>query len=137
MKLFRLLLLPVLVLASLLAATALTSCRAERKIRIGVSQCSDDDWRKKMNEEIEREVMFHDNVEVEIRSADDSNARQIADLHYFADNGFDIVIVSPNESEPITPTVDSIMARGIPVVVFDRDVSNNNYTASKGPTTTA
>lgn len=108
------------------------SCHDEKKYKIGISQCSQDDWREKMNQEILREALFHDNVEVEIRSADDSNEKQIADLKYFADNGFDMVIVAPNEAAPITPAVDEVMARGIPVMIFDRNVSGNNYTAFQG-----
>ncbi|MBD5194904.1 MAG: substrate-binding domain-containing protein [Bacteroidales bacterium] len=119
-------------LALAISSAILTGCSEPKKIKIGVSQCSDDDWRKKMNEEIEREAMFQDNVEVEIRSAYDSNDKQIADLNYFADNDFDIIVAAPNEAAPITPTIDSIMKRGIPVMIFDRSVSNNNYTAFQG-----
>ena len=49
-----------------------------------------------MNDEINRETMFHNDVVVEIRSADDDSEKQINDIRYFADNGFDIIIVSPN-----------------------------------------
>lgn len=109
------------------------ACGSEKKkYRIGVSQCSQDDWRAKMNEEIEREAMFHDNCEIEIRSADDSNEKQIEDIRYFADNGFDIVIAAPNEAEPITPVINETMARGIPVVIFDRNVRGDNFTAFQG-----
>lgn len=115
------------------AAFLLSGCGAgEKKYRIGVSQCSDDDWRARMNQEIEREAMFHDNAEVEIRSADDSNAKQIEDIRYFADNGFDIIIAAPNEAAPITPVIDEVMARGIPVVIFDRSVKGDNFTAFQG-----
>lgn len=107
-------------------------CKREKIYKIGVSQCSSDDWRKKMNEEILREAMFHDNVEIEIRSADDSNAKQIEDIKYFADNGFDIIIAAPNEADPITPVIDEVMARGIPVMIFDRSVNGNNFTAFQG-----
>ena len=69
-----------------------SSCHEAKTYRIGVSQCSDDDWRKKMNDEIYREIMFHPEATVEIRSADDSNEKQIADIRYFMDNGFDIII---------------------------------------------
>ena len=48
------------------------SCKEETKYRIGVSQCSNDDWRTKMNEEIQREIMFHPEATVEIRSANDT-----------------------------------------------------------------
>lgn len=123
----------ILCTLSLLVAAFSTGCAPEKKkYRIGVSQCSNDDWRTKMNEEIEREAMFHDNCEVEIRSADDSNEKQIADIRYFADNGFDIIIAAPNEAAPVTPVIDEVMARGIPVVIFDRSVTGDNFTAFQG-----
>lgn len=110
----------------------LPSCKQEKKYKIGVSQCSSDDWREKMNEEIMREAMFHDNVEIEIRSAGDSNAKQIEDIRYFADNGFDIIIAAPNEAGPVTPVIDEVMGRGIPVMIFDRSVTGDNFTAFQG-----
>lgn len=120
----------------LLIAVSMTaffvSCHDEKKYRIGISQCSQDDWREKMNQEILREAMFHDNVEVEIRSADDSNEKQISDIKYFVDNGFDMVIVAPNEAAPVTPAVDDAMARGVPVMIFDRNVTGDNFTAFQG-----
>lgn len=60
-----------------LMSILLFGCAEEKKYRIGVSQCSQDDWRAKMNQEMLREAMFHDNAEIEIRSADDSNEKQI------------------------------------------------------------
>lgn len=118
---------------SALSVLFLNSCHHnEKKYRIGVSQCSQDDWRNKMNEEIRREIMFHNNAEVEIRSAYDSNAKQIEDIRYFADNNFDIIIAAPNEAEAITPVIDEVMAKNIPVLIFDRNVTGDNYTAFQG-----
>lgn len=108
------------------------SCKEETKYRIGVSQCSNDDWRTKMNEEIQREIMFHPEATVEIRSADDSNEKQIADIRYFADNGFDIIIAAPNEADAITPVIEEVYDAGIPVIVFDRDINGDSYTAYQG-----
>lgn len=110
----------------------MAACGSETVYKIGISQCSDDDWRKRMNEEIRREVMCHDNVEVEIRSADDSNEKQIADILYFADNGFDIIIAAPNEAKAITPVIDEVYSRGIPVIIFDRSIESNSFTAFQG-----
>ncbi len=112
--------------------TCMSGCNKEKRYRIGISQCSDDDWRNKMNEEIMREVMFHPEAEVEIRSADDNNEKQIADIHYFADNDFDIIIASPNEADAVTPVIKEVYESGIPVIVFDRDINGNTYTASQG-----
>ncbi len=110
----------------------LSSCRDEKHYRIGISQCSQDDWRSKMNDEIHREIMLHPEAEVEIRSADDSNEKQIADISYFKDNGFDIIIAAPNEADAITPIIKEVYESGIPVIVFDRDINGDTYTANQG-----
>lgn len=118
-----------LILAILLS---LTGCSEDKIYRIGVSQCSYDDWRVKLNDEINREIMFHEDARVEIRSADDSSAKQIEDINYFVDNGFDIIIVSPNEAAALTPTIKAVYDRGIPIVIFDRDINGDSYTARIG-----
>ena len=107
-------------------------CHNEERYKIGISQCSDDDWRRKMNGEILREMMFHPEAQVEIRSANDDNAKQIADLEYFVNNHFDIIIVAPNEAEALTPVIKNIYDKGIPVIVFDRTINGDYYTAFQG-----
>lgn len=120
----------VLILISL--ALPLTGCKNEKIYKIGVSQCSSDDWRTKMNDEINREIMFHEDATVEIRSADDSNEKQIDDIRYFYDNGFDIIIVSPNEAAALTPIIKEIYDKGMPIVIFDRNINDTTYTARIG-----
>ena len=115
----------------------LAGCTQEKAFKIGVSQCSEDDWRRKLNDEIMREVLLHDNIRVEILSADDNSDKQKVDLRYFAQNGFDVIIASPNEIDAVTPVLDSIYAAGIPLIIFDRRTNNNNYTAFQGADNTA
>ncbi len=122
----------LLVAIVMLAAVPLSGCKEKKIYRIGVSQCSDDDWRYKMNDEINREMIFHDNAVVEIRSADDSNEKQIADIRYFADNGFDIIIAAPNEADALTPVIKEVYESGIPVIVFDRNINGDSFTAFRG-----
>lgn len=76
--------------------------------------------------------MLHPEAEVEIRSADDSNEKQIADIRYFKENDFDIIIAAPNEADAITPIIKEVYESGIPVIVFDRDINGNTYTANQG-----
>lgn len=109
-----------------------SGCTESKVYKIGVSQCSQDDWRAKMNEEINREIISHDDAIVEIRSADDSSARQIEDIRYFADNGFDIIIVSPNEAASLTPVIREVYEKGMPVIIFDRNIDGDSYTARIG-----
>lgn len=112
--------------------TILFGCKEEKVYKIGVSQCSQDDWRTKMNDEIQREIMYHEDATVEIRSADDNSLKQIDDIHYFVKNGFDIIIVSPNESATLTPVIKDVYDKGIPVIIFDRNINGDSYTARIG-----
>lgn len=100
--------------------------------RIGVAQCSDDSWRHKMNDEILREAMFYDGVAVEIRSAGDDNRKQAEDVRYFMDKGVDLLIISANEAAPMTPIVEEAYQKGIPVILIDRKILSDKYTAYIG-----
>ena len=100
--------------------------------RIGVAQCSDDSWRHKMNDEILREAMFYDGVAVEIRSAGDENRKQAEDVRYFMDKGVDLLIISANEAAPMTPVVEEAYQKGIPVILIDRKILSDKYTAYIG-----
>ena len=122
-------------LVTLLTLTSLTllSCsRHEPQFRIGVSQCSEDEWRRQMNSEILREANFYDEVEVDFRNAGDDNTRQAEDIRYFIEQGVDLLVVAPNEAAPITPVVEEAYNKGIHVIVVDRKILSDKYTAYVG-----
>ena len=104
----------------------------EPRFVVGVSQCSNDKWREQMNKEIKREALFYPEVQVEIRSANDNNQTQIEDIRSFIAQGVDLLIVSPNESEAITPVVEEAFDKGIPVVLCDRKIQSEKYSAYIG-----
>lgn len=108
------------------------SCHHKKTYKIGISQCSSDDWRAKMNQEIQLEALLHDDIEVEIRSAHDDSQKQIEDLEYFASKGFDVIVVAPNEAETLTPEIKKIYESGIPVIIFDRNINDTTYTQRIG-----
>ena len=118
----------------LTAAFCVTSCGESETIHyhIGVSQCSDDAWRTKLNEEMQRELLFYPGVSLEVRSADDDNNRQADDIDYFISRGVDLLIVSPNRADSLTPAVSKAYDAGIPVIVADRKVTGDKYTAFVG-----
>lgn len=117
----------------LILLVVVTACSPSRShYRIAVSQCSDDEWRNQMNHEMEREALFYDDVVVEIRTANDDNGKQIADIEYFMEHEVDLLVVAPNEAAPITPIIEKAYARGIPVIVVDRKILSDNYTAYIG-----
>lgn len=104
-------------------------CSNKKPYRIGVAQCSSDPWRWETNDEIDRELMFHDDATVEVRSADDKDEQQIADLNYFIDNDFDLILVNPTRADAITPTIKKAYDKGIPIITFDRRIIGDSYTA--------
>ena len=99
---------------------------------IGVSQCSDDAWRRTMNNEMKREASFNPGVEIKIKTAYDSNQQQIRDIESFIADRVDLIIVSPNEAIPLTPVIEKALQDGIPVVLVDRKISSGKYTAFVG-----
>ena len=100
--------------------------------RIGVSQCSDDEWRHRMNQEILREAMFYDGVEVEIRTVKDDTEKQKQDIRYFIDQKVDLIIVAPNQAAPLTAIIEEAFDNGIAVITFDRNILSDKYTAYMG-----
>lgn len=104
----------------------------EHQFFIGVSQCSEDEWRGQMNKEIEREALFYPGTQLEIRTAKDNNQRQIEDIRYFIHKKVDLLIVAPNEADAITPVIEQAFDAGIPVVLVDRKIRSNKYTAYVG-----
>lgn len=105
----------------------------EPTYRIAFSQCvGSDAWRQTMLEEMKRELSFYPDIEFVYRDADNSNKRQIDQLRELLAMRPDLIIVSPNEAEPLTPVVDEIFRNGIPVIVTDRKTSSGLYHAYVG-----
>ena len=109
------------------------SCKEKPKIyTIGFSQCSNDEWRRKMNTEMQHEAMLHPDIHLEIKTVIDNTEKQIADIQYFIDKNADLIIVSPNTAAPITPVIEKAYNAGIPVILVDRKILSDKYTAFIG-----
>lgn len=110
------------------------SCKREKDIHyiIGVSQCSDDLWRQTMNNEMRREIGFHKDVNILIRNVKDDTRKQIKDIEWLIEQGVDILIISPNESKALTPVIKKAYSKGIPVILVDRKIETEDYTAYVG-----
>lgn len=122
----------------LILVAALTLCfsACQRNHRphyvIGVSQCQDDAWRQKMNREMEYELVFHPDVTLQYRYADGDSHLQCLQIDSFISEGIDLLIVSPNEADEVEPAVTRAFRAGIPVVVADRKVKGEEWTAYVG-----
>ena len=85
-----------------------------------------------MNDEIKREALFYPNLKIEIKTVKDNSKEQIEDIEEFISEGVDLLIVSPNEAKAITPVVEKAYDGGIPVVLVDRKIASDKYTAFVG-----
>lgn len=109
----------------------LCSC-SERRILIGVSQCSNDEWRQKVNREIRIGQYKYKNVDVAICSADNDARRQVIQIDSLIDIGADLLIVAPSDVHTVTPAIDKAYKAGIPIILFDRKIGSDNFTAYVG-----
>ncbi|GHS96787.1 sensor histidine kinase [Bacteroidia bacterium] len=85
-----------------------------------------------MNTEMQHEAMLHPGITLDIQFVSDDTEKQIADIQNFIDKKVDLIIVSPNVAAPITPVIEKAYAAGIPVVLVDRKILSDNYTAFIG-----
>ncbi len=109
------------------------SCSNNKKTYvIGVSQCSEDSWRKKLNGELRDATYLHDNVTLRVVSANDDDKLQTRQINTFTDEGVDLLIVSPNQINTVTPAIDRAYDSGIPVILLDRKTGAGKYTAFIG-----
>ena len=106
----------VLTLAVLLVAAAMAvSCagNGQKQYVIGVSQCSEDTWREKLNEELRIAAMYYNNVDLRISSAFDDVQLQTQQIDKFVKQGVDLLIVAPGQVT-ISPASRTTPAMSLP-----------------------
>lgn len=111
----------------------LASCageKAHKRFVVGVSQCSEDTWRDKLNEELRIAATYYD-VDLQIKSANDDVRLQTEQINRFVEEGVDLLVVAPGQVS-ISPAIDKAYEKGIPVIVFDRQTHSDKYTAYIG-----
>ena len=111
----------------------MTGCAQQpRKYVIGVSQCSEDVWRDKLNDELKMGEYLNDSLIVKLASSNDDNVLQNKQVNQFIDEGVDLLIVSPNQLSAISKSVERAYDKGIPVILYDRKTNSDKYTAFIG-----
>ena len=103
-----------------------------KKYVIGVSQCSEDIWRDKLNNELVMSTYQHDNVMLKFASANDNDKLQKQQIDQFIKERVNLLIVSPNQIHTISSVIDKAYDAGIPVILFDRKTDSEKYTAFIG-----
>lgn len=101
---------------------------------IGYSQANNaEPYRAQLNAQLEYYASQEDNITLlPIADAQQDSSRQVSQVQQFIQQKVDVLIVSPNESDPLTPPVEQACKAGIPVIVLDRAVNTDCITAFIG-----
>lgn len=102
------------------------------KYIIGVSQCSEDSWRAKLQDELIMSTYFNEGVELRFASAHDDSQLQKKQIDSLVSSGIDLLIVSPNQVDNLTEAIGKAYAKKIPVILYDRKTNNEKFTAFMG-----
>ena len=95
------------------------SCKreGEKKFVVGVSHSSiNDSWRKAMVLDMQVKASEYPGLTLQIKDAGEDNDTQIKQIREFIKQRVDLVIISANESEPVTTAAVEAFRAGIPTI---------------------
>jgi signal transduction histidine kinase/CheY-like chemotaxis protein/AraC-like DNA-binding protein/ABC-type xylose transport system substrate-binding protein len=124
------------IIAISLLALCLIGCekkapdQGQKQFVIGFSQCTDDLWRQIMEVQMQTAVDQYPELKIQIENAHGNTFTQIAQIKKFIKNKVNLIIVSPNEAEPLTPIMEEAYRKGIPTIIWDRRINSDQYTSS-------
>jgi ribose transport system substrate-binding protein len=115
------------------SSTTVTTTQAAgaggKSYTIGMSQANlGEPWRVQMNADVKAEADKHPNIKMVFKDAARDSLKQRAHVEEFVSQGVDLLIISPNEAQPLTEPVAKALDAGIPVIVLDRRVIGDKYT---------
>lgn len=120
----------------ILLLTLCFSCRmepGEKGYVIGISQCTlDGSWRKSMLLDMKVQASEYPGVSLLVEDAADSSLLQVEQIRSLIKRKVDLLIISANESEPVTPIAIEAYRAGIPTILVDRKISSDEYTTYIG-----
>lgn len=133
LKLYQVIMIKIVTILSLLFFISCSNDKNEVKYKIGFSQCiSTDDWRKSMDHEMKVEASLNAEIDLTIFQANGDIELQNSQIEYMFKNGFDVIIVSPLRSEPLVPIIEKAYDKGIPIIIVDRKINSQKFTAYIG-----
>lgn len=115
-----------------LCITILCTCCTEKKVQIGVSQCSGGIWREKVNNEMRLAQYQYKDVDLTFADAANDGKRQAEQIDSMIDKKMDLIVVAPDNVNDVTPAIERAYHAKIPVILFDRKTTSPHYTAYIG-----
>jgi len=107
------------------------SCKppvAKSRYIIGMSQANRaEPWREVMDKQIAEAAQSYPQLAVIFADARQDNVKQVADVQDFLTQGIDLLIISPNEADPLTDVIREAFQHCVPVIVLDRAVNGSQF----------
>jgi ribose transport system substrate-binding protein len=137
----------ILLLASTaLAAVLATACSSQAPaagggggsddgtLVVGYSQSNNaEPYRAQLNLQLQHFMKKYPDMKLlPIADAHQDSTTQVSQVQQFISRKVDVLIISPNEPDPLTPVVEQACAAHIPVIILDRTVNTDCYSAFIG-----
>lgn len=117
------------------ALLLIVSCKhgEEKEFIVGISHSSSDDaWRKAMMLDMRVKASDYPGLTLQVKESHEDNDTQIKQIREFIKKRVDLIIISANESEPITTVAVEAYRAGIPTIIIDRKIYSDEYTSFIG-----
>ncbi|MGH3096875.1 MAG: substrate-binding domain-containing protein [Streptosporangiales bacterium] len=101
---------------------------------VGYSQSNNaEPYRAQLNIQLKYYMKQYEDLKLlPITDAQQDSSKQVSQVQNFIAQGVDVLIVSPNESAPLTAPVKQACAKDIPVIILDRTVNTDCYSSFIG-----
>ncbi len=106
----------------------------KKQFVVGYSQSNNaEPYREQLNMQLAYYVKkFPDLKLLPITDAQQDSTKQVSQVQSFIQQKVDVLIVSPNEADPLTAPVKQACAAKIPVIILDRSVNTDCYSSFIG-----
>jgi ribose transport system substrate-binding protein len=110
------------------------SATGSKTFVVGYSQSNNaEPYRAQLNLQLEYFIKKYPDLKLlPISDAHQDSGRQVSQVQNFIQQKVDVLIVSPNEPAPLTAAVQQACNAKIPVIILDRSVNTDCYTAFIG-----
>ena len=112
----------------------LSSCGNEDvKYHVGVSLRGDGITGEPVSQFMMQEASLYPELTLSIKTAGTDTLKQADDIETFINEGVDLLIVTPHNDKRVISRMEEAYRKGIPVILFNRRVLTDDYTAYVGP----
>ena len=109
------------------------NCGSGKTFNIGFAQANNaEPYRQRVNADLVAEAKKYPEFKITIADGQGDDNKQISAVENFLTQQVDLLMISPFEAQPLTPSVTQVYQKRIPVIELDRQTVGDQYTAFVG-----